>query len=214
MNQEKREERLLRDLEAMESLQAESSILQFTTTGDPPNQYLITFQGRTIRRESSRADVSIEVGQQQCEIRLPYSYPRLPPDIRWTTPIFHPNVSFSGFFKLSDAGIQWRPEWTLDVVCAHLWDVARLATHQADAATNYAALKWLETPEAIVPVDVRSLRDIAQAKNPNIVRYQRKGASQPAPRASAADILYIDENTPLPPLARGDDADTLYIGFD
>jgi ubiquitin-protein ligase len=32
--------------------------------------------------------------------RMPYGYPERPPDIRWLTPILHPNISFSGFLNL------------------------------------------------------------------------------------------------------------------
>ena len=99
-----RRERLATELEAMRALRKTSSILSFESSGDPPDRYTLTFSGRGIcRASSSRSEIEY-VDQHRVEIRLPYSYPQRPPDIRWTTPILHPNISFSGFINVKDIG--------------------------------------------------------------------------------------------------------------
>jgi hypothetical protein len=169
------------------------------------------------------------IEQHRCDVRLPYSYPDSPPDVRWLTLIFHPNVSYSGFLNLREIGLVWDKQLGLDVVCERLWDVARGAAANLEGATNYAARKWYaeQGDQARLPVDRRPLRDRAAPRSENVVRYLRRGAAQPqasaavAPVSASDDVLFIGEDTgsPAPPIRRppvrlaGDD-DVLYIGPD
>jgi len=178
---------------------------------------------------SSRADVQIAT-LHEIELRLPYSYPNRPPDIRWISPIFHPNVSFSGFINLPDVGLPWSADVNLDVVCERLWDVARLAFIDPATATNVAAKNWYEQEcQLALPVDRRPLRDRSTPTGDNTVRYQRRGRPRaPSLNQDDGDILYIGDDAALiapaaalPPVRiarprRGTDPDddVLYIGYD
>ena len=226
MTQNDRHERLVAELEAMRALKKATSILEFEITGEPPDRYSITLRGKGISRDtSSHADVEF-VELHKIDLRLPYSFPRRPPDIRWITPIFHPNISFSGFINLKDVGLPWDQDLGLDIVCERLWDVARLEYMDLTKATNYAAKNWFEDESTLqLPVDHRPLRDQSAPQGGNVIRYQRRGAerlSLPAAR-DAADVFFIGEDTPTPPLPirsapvrrrpRGDD-EGFYIGDD
>jgi len=226
VTQQERSERLAAELEAMRALNKASNILDFEFTGEPPDRYAITFRGKGVSRDTSaHADVEI-VELHQIDVRLPYSYPRRPPDIRWITPIFHPNISFSGFINLKDVGLPWVQDLGLDVVCERLWDVARLHYMDLEKATNYAAKNWFEDESTLqTPVDPRPLRDKAAPQGGNVIQYQRRGGqriSLPAAR-DPQDVLFIGEDTPTPPLptrtaplrrrSLGDD-DVFYIGDD
>ena len=225
MEHDQRENRLRADLATLTALRQCSSIFDFTATGDPPDRYSLTFRGKGIARDASpRSDVEF-VQLHQIDMRLPYSYPSLPPDLRWVTPILHPNVSFSGFIHLRDVGLPWDESVTLDAVCERLWDVARLAYMNLDRATNFAAKNWVEKPSHLtLPVDARILRDKMPPSGANVIRYQRRGTQQPRPPQAGEDVLFIGEDTPVPPLPqhqyhpqrppRGDDDDILYIGDD
>jgi ubiquitin-protein ligase len=222
VNNTTRHERLAADREALQNLQDASTILRLEATGQPPDRYLLTFHGKGRHRDAGTGAV-VEQTQHQCELRLSLSYPQYPPDVRWLTPLFHPNISFSGFIRLDDIGIPWAEDLTLDIVVERLWDVARLAYYDLETAANYVAKRWCqEQPQLSLPADPRPLRDKVTSVNRNIVRYRRLGDQhvQLAPSGQSHDILYIDENTPLPPLpsarseraGRGDDV--LYIGDD
>ncbi|MDP6554783.1 MAG: ubiquitin-conjugating enzyme E2 [Pirellulaceae bacterium] len=226
MTQQERHERLAAELEAMRALKKATSILDFEFTGDPPDRYSITLRGKGISRDTSpRADVEF-VKFHKIDVRLPFSFPRRPPDIRWITPIFHPNISFSGFINLKDVGLPWDQDLGLDVVCERLWDVARLQYMDLSKATNYAAKNWFDDESTLqLPVDDRALRDRTAPQGGNVIRYQRRGderLSLPASR-DAGDVLFIGEDTPTPPLpirsppirhrTEGDD-DLFYIGDD
>lgn len=213
-----RDQRLLADFNALKKLQEASTIFTFEPVGQPPDRYTLTFQGRGITRDnSSRATVAF-IDRHQVELRLSYNYPESPPDIRWLTPIFHPNVSFSGFIQLADIGVPWTPAASLDVVCEQLWEVARGAFVNLDKAVNYPAKEWFETQsEVMLPVDPRPLRDSAVPAAHNIVKYERRPGAVPVP--ASEEVLYIGDEapaTPLPPplprpaVRRNDDV--LYIG--
>lgn len=221
MDDQDREHRLASDLETLKALCECSSIFDFDATGELPDRYSLTFRGRGIARAiSARADVEF-VELHEIDMRLPFSYPKLPPDLRWVTPILHPNVSFSGFIQLRDVGLPWDDSVTLDVVCERLWDVARMAYINIDRATNFSAKSWLEEPDRLaLPIDRRILRDKMPASGINVIRYQRRGGQRPpAPRAGE-EVLFIGDDTPTPPLPRpgrprraddGDDDDILFI---
>jgi ubiquitin-protein ligase len=215
-----RQQRLAADYDALESLRRASTILEFETTGSPPESYSITFRGKGLRRDAGTNEIVYQ-DLHQCELRQTLSYPRHPPDIRWLTPLFHPNISFGGFIRLEDIGLPWTEDLSLDIVCERLWDVARLAYHDVDAAANYAARTWLQQQSGFsLPVDARALRDKVTSANTNVIGYRRKGDQRLAfaqPEADT-DILYIDEDTPIPPVKLGrprrrkDGGDVLFIG--
>lgn len=218
MSSAHRDQRLLADLAALQKLQEASTIFSFEPTGQPPDRYLLTFQGRGIARDnSSRSSVNL-VERHQVELRLSYLYPEGPPDIRWMTPLFHPNVSFSGFVQPAEIGIPWSPSASLDVVCEQLWEVARAAFVNLDKAVNYPAKEWFETQsEMLLPVDPRPLRDSAIPAAHNVVKYERRLGAARSP--AGTEVLYIGDDAPAAPLPpslprpsarRGDDV--LYIG--
>ncbi|MCA9123178.1 MAG: hypothetical protein H6822_00200 [Planctomycetaceae bacterium] len=221
-----REQRLIAELEALRALKKSSTIFDFEASGETPDRYMILFRGKGITRDTS-ANAEIDtVELHKVEIRLPYSYPQRSPDIRWTTPILHPNVSFSGFINVKDIGLPWAQDLGLDVVCERLWDVARLAYMNLDSAANYSAKNWFEDECTIeLPVDPRPLRNKNAPVGSNVIRYQRRGTSrtpvvEPQP---GQDVFYIGEETPTPVLPKPvrrmpsrrpppNDDDVIYIG--
>lgn len=223
MSDQEREERLYEDLEALRSLRKKSTIFDFEMEGDPPERYTVTFRGKGVHLENSEADVQF-VELHKCDIRLPYSYPDRAPDIRWQTPILHPNISFSGFLTFREIDLPWDRAITLDVVCERLWDMVRLAHMNLERASNYRAKQWFEKKNTLrLPVDHRPLRDKVASNSSNVIRYERRGGRKVTlPKAQpAADVFYIgDENaaavrkarTAGPPPLQIDDDDVLYIG--
>jgi ubiquitin-protein ligase len=211
-----RNARLAADLAALEKLREASSILSFEPAGEPPDRYTLTFRGKGLGREGMSTDISV-IELHEVDVRMPYSYPERPPDVRWLTPIVHPNVSFSGFLNLAEIGLPWTEALTLDVLVERLWDVARGAHVNLDKAANFAAKNWYEKECGFdLPVDLRPLKDKAELPVTNVVKYQRRGRGVQL-AGSGVEVMYIDENTPVPPLpprarrGRGGE-DVLYIG--
>jgi len=219
MNGDARDQRLWADFEAMEALRAASTILDFRQVGEPPDRYTVTFHGKGLRRDASTDKVE-QVDSHECEIRLTLSYPQRSPDIRWLTPLFHPNISFGGFIRLRDVGVSWTEDLSLDVICERLWDVARLAYYDLENATSHTAKSWLqEQCHVTLPVDLRPLRDRMSISNSNVIRYKRQDDKRLvlSDAEEENEVLYIDEDTPVPPIQlarreRRSDDDVLYIG--
>ena len=188
--------RLSEDLRTLQALRDESTIFEFVADdGDPADQFTLIFRGKGIRRDRNADEGYEEVGEHRCEIRMGSAYPDQVPDLRWLTPAYHPNITYSGFISLKDLGLPWDKAVGLDVVCERLWDAARLAYFDLDRASNYNAKNWFETEAKLeLPVDVRPLRDGPSEQidaGGNVVRYRRK----------SDEPLSIVENEPS---SRGD----------
>jgi Ubiquitin-conjugating enzyme len=200
MSPNEKTKRAAQDLAALEAIRQASSIFTFQVHGEPAERFIFTFRGAGLQRGTASNGEPERASEHRAEVRLPYAYPQQPPDIRWLTAIFHPNVSFSGFVNLSDINLTWEPGMGLDVVCERLWDCARLADFNLGKAVSFSAKQWIEKQSvSTLPIDARPLRDRAASINRNVVKYRRKG--EPVPAAEQGEILFIDNDTTPVPLA-------------
>jgi ubiquitin-protein ligase len=162
MYQSPRIRRLRNDLAALERLRAESSVFRFSAQGDPPHHYVISFQGRGLWRDRGKVRVS-EI--HRVEIKLGASYPRTMPEIRWITPVYHPNISEIGMVCLGGYGTNWVPSVQLDELCTMLWDMARYHNYDIRSPYNRDSALWVASQTAFLfPIDQRSLRDLRAAQ--------------------------------------------------
>jgi ubiquitin-protein ligase len=151
--------RLQSDLKAMQQLQSESSILHFTAHGDLPEAYTIWFLGRGLMRGENNGPIEIQE-RHEVHVRLGAGYPRMMPEIRWKSPIFHPNISGNGSVCLGGYGTYWVPSLTLDELCHMLWDMVRYENYDETSPYNREAALWTKTQaEHRLPLDARPLRD-------------------------------------------------------
>ncbi len=149
--------RLRSDAAAMEQLAAESSILRYRSTGKPAQRYLIEFLGRSLSRESGKVKVR---ERHEVEIKLGSSYPRTMPELRWLSPIYHPNISEIGLVCLGGYGTHWVPSLHLDALCVMLWDMARYHNYDIRSPYNRDAALWAANQTTFTfPIDARPLRD-------------------------------------------------------
>jgi ubiquitin-protein ligase len=167
--------RLRNDLVAMERLQTESSVFRFRALGKPPQRYLIQFFGRSLFRDRGKVAVR---EFHEVEIKLGASYPRTAPELRWLTPIYHPNISEIGLVCLGAYGTHWVPSLHLDELCVMLWDMARFHNYDIRSPYNRDAALWSANQTSFAfPLDPRPLRD----RRPPAERPQPGGL----PRANA-----------------------------
>ena len=81
------------------------------------------------------------------------------PEIRWITPIYHPNISEIGMVCLGGYGTHWVPSVQLDELCIMLWDMARYHNYDIRSPYNRDAALWVANQTTILfPTDQRPLR--------------------------------------------------------
>lgn len=157
--------RLRSDAAALARLVEESSVLRVHSSGEPPDRYTIEFAGRSLARDDERRIVVRE--RHQVAIKLGASYPRTMPEIRWLTPIYHPNISEVGLVCLGGYGTHWVPSLHLDALLGMLWDMARYQNYDIRSPYNREAALWAAQQSTFkFPLDARPLRDrrIAQGR--------------------------------------------------
>jgi ubiquitin-protein ligase len=163
MHQSPRTRRLRNDLVVLERLRSESSVFRFIAHGDPPHQYMISFNGKGLCRDHGRIEV---FENHRIEIKLGASYPRTVPEIRWITPIYHPNIAENGMVCLGGYGAHWVPSVQLDDLCMILWDMLRYRNFDPESAYNRDAARWTKHQSRFhFPIDGRSLRDRLTERN-------------------------------------------------
>ena len=102
--------------------------------------------------------------EHRVEIKLGASYPRTIPEIRWITPIYHPNISEIGMVCLGGYGTHWVPSVQLDELCNMLWDMARYHNYDIRSPYNREAALWVASQTTFLfPMDSRPLRDLRAA---------------------------------------------------
>jgi len=115
------------------------------------------------------------------EIKLGPSYPRSVPELRWLTPIHHPNISEIGLVCLGGFGTHWVPSIQLDELCAMLWDMARYHNYDIRSPYNRDAALWAAHQTTILfPTDPRPIRDLREAQG-------RLDQAEPPAAINAAD---------------------------
>ena len=150
--------RLNNDLAALERLRDDSTVLTFRATGRPAQQYVIEFHGKSLARHRGKVSVS---DRHVVEIKLGASYPRTMPEIRWVTPIYHPNISEIGMVCLGGYGTHWVPSLNLEELVGMLWDMARYHNYDVRSPYNRDAALWVAGQGVFTfPLDPRPLRDL------------------------------------------------------
>jgi len=152
-------------MRAMQQLQAESSILDFTVPGPmfggPPDVYTVVFHGRGLWVPEGTDEVHVR-SRHEVMIRLGASYPRMMPELAWKTPVFHPNISANGVVCLGGYSTHWVPSLQLDELCTMLWDMIRYENFDIESPYNRQAAQWIKEQNTFAfPVDNRAIRNRA-----------------------------------------------------
>jgi ubiquitin-protein ligase len=175
MHESPRTRRLRNDLAALERLRSESSVFRFSVTGDPPQQYHILFHGKGLCRDRGKVKF---LDHHRVEIKLGASYPRSMPEIRWVTPIYHPNISEIGMVCLGGYGTHWVPSVQLDELCVMLWDMLRYHNYDIRSPYNRESALWTAGQTTFrFPTDARALRDL-RASQGRATSAAEKGAPE------------------------------------
>jgi ubiquitin-protein ligase len=133
--------------------------------GTPPERYQIEYRVRGLRQKD---DDLVVVKSHMVEITLPLSYPKLPPQCRMLTPIFHPNIAPHAIC----IGDHWSPGEPLWSIVARIGELIAYQSYNTKSPLNGEAARWVEGHIDEVPLDPVSMMP--------------EDAPAPAPRPAAA----------------------------
>lgn len=194
--------RLRSDLKVLQELKRESGILDFVGHGSPPEFYTVRFAGRGLARHEETGKIYVST-THEVTIGLGANYPRMLPELRWKTPVFHPNISASGVVCLGGYGTNWAPSLTLDELCVMLWDMLRYANYDTESPYNREAAIWTrEQRDFAFPIDTRPLRDLTAAglrPTPPAEKPVAQVSSPPSvaqPDHAEEEIVFLEPATP------------------
>jgi ubiquitin-protein ligase len=135
--------------------------------GDPPESYQVEYRLRSLRMVNG--DLT-EVTSHLVEIILPGSYPRLPPQCRMLTPIFHPNIAPHAVC----IGDHWTAGESLSSIVARIGEMISYQSYNTKSPLNGEAARWVTENVDRLPLDGVSM-DVEE----------ETGAAAPAARPAA-----------------------------
>jgi len=118
--------------------------------GTPPERYQVEFRIRGLRQKD---DELVVVKSHMVEISLPLNYPRLPPQCRMLTPIFHPNIAPHAIC-IGDHWSSGEPLWS---IVARIGELISYQSYNTKSPLNGEAARWVDGHMDEVPLDPVSM---------------------------------------------------------
>jgi ubiquitin-protein ligase len=123
------------------------------TEGDPPDKYQIRYTCRGVEAINPAGAPTIrEV--HEVSIYLHAEYPLKQPQLKWLTPIFHPNIHATGAVCIG----AWWPAKTLDELILNLGDMIQYKNLDPKDPMNSKAAAWALRNKHRFPIDGRDLK--------------------------------------------------------
>jgi ubiquitin-protein ligase len=149
-----RETRLRNDYERVRDLVNRSEFIHVVATeGSPPEKYLIRFTCRGVEKLSPSGS-AVMSEQHEVSMYLHAEYPLKQPQLKWLTPIFHPNIHVTGAVCIG----AWWPAKTLDELLLTLGEMIQYKNFDPKDPMNSRAATWALRNERLFPVDKRDLK--------------------------------------------------------
>jgi ubiquitin-protein ligase len=149
--------------------------------GDPPEVYRLTYAVKGLIRHAG--DVRAKSGFD-VEIRLPLDYPRVPPQCRMLTPIFHPNIAPHAIC----IGDHWAGGESLVRLTMRIAEMIGYQSYNLKSPLNGEAARWTEENLPKLPIDRTdfALRDVAAGGADGMVKVCQNCGSQKELRPCAS----------------------------
>ena len=149
-----RDTRLRNDYQRIRELVNRSELIHvLATEGDPPEKYLIRFSCRGIEKIAANGN-PVYRNVHEVTIYLHAEYPLKQPQLKWMTPIFHPNIHSTGAVCIG----AWWPAKTLDELLLTLGEMVQYKNLGPKDPMNSRAASWALRHKRMFPVDRRPLK--------------------------------------------------------
>jgi predicted Zn finger-like uncharacterized protein len=165
--------------------------------GDPPERYQVEYRINSLRMTGGELQ---SVQSHLVEITLPRSYPRLPPQCRMLTPVFHPNIAPHAIC----VGDHWGAGESLESIIVRIGEMLAYQSYNVKSPLNGEAARWVEENKHRVPLDTVSLLPEEGASNAGLQTknhkaanvIERAGTSPPASNVAATSSNQMRINCP------------------
>ncbi len=114
--------------------------------GDPPEIYQLRYQVTGLRQKEDGLN---RVDEHLVEITLPLNYPRLPPQCRMLTPVFHPNIAPHAIC----IGDHWNSGESLTSIVARIGELLSYQSYNTKSPLNGEAARWVDQNMQSLPLD-------------------------------------------------------------
>jgi ubiquitin-protein ligase/ribosomal protein S27E len=139
--------RLQADYEKLRAFLAQQPRIRLIQAqGTPPERYQLEFQIKGLREVDEQLQT---VANHMVEISLPLSYPRLPPQCRMLTPVFHPNIAPHAIC-IGDHWSAGEPLWSM---VARIGEMIAYQSYNTKSPLNGEAARWVEANQQQLPLD-------------------------------------------------------------
>jgi len=163
--------------------------------GDPPERYQLEYRIRSLRQVDGELQ---PIKSHIVEITLPRHYPRVAPQCRMLTPVFHPNIAPHAVC----VGDHWSAGESLQTIVTRIGEMLAYQSYNVKSPLNGEAARWAEEHEDRLPLDPVSL--LAEEDSP-----QPAEAHSPQPAAPGSPPQRAESAaapTPAPSAATGTSA--------
>ncbi len=146
--------RLKADADQMRQAFADFPLIKIRSTdGDPPESYVIEYFIKGLERMPGRKD-PIERHYHLAEIRLISDYPRLGPQCKMLTPVFHPNIEPATIC----VGDHWTAGERLVDLVVRIGEMITFQAYNIKSPLDGEAAMWADLHMKELPIDDRNLR--------------------------------------------------------
>jgi len=123
-------------------------------TGDPPEAYQVEYRVKSLEKFPASGPRLRE--WHKVEIRLSADYPRLSPQCRMLTPIFHPNIDADG--NTICIGDHWAAGERLADLIVRIGEMIAYQAYNIKSPLNAEAAMWADLHQSDLPTDPRNLQ--------------------------------------------------------
>ncbi len=149
-----RETRLRNDYQRIIDLVDRSEFIHIAATeGSPPEKYLIRYTCRGVENIAASGR-PVYRDTHEVSVYLHAEYPLKQPQLKWLSPIFHPNIHVTGAVCIG----AWWPAKFLDELLLTLGEMIQYKNYDPKDPMNSKAANWALRNKNLFPIDARELK--------------------------------------------------------
>lgn len=153
--------------------------------GEPPEKYQLEYRIKSLRQVGEELQ---EVKSHIVEINLPRNYPRVSPQCRMLSPVFHPNIAPHAIC----VGDHWSAGESLKSIVMRIGEMLAYQSYNVKSPLNGEAARWVDEHQEELPLDrVSMIVEESRRESPEADDDAPAAAPAPVPRA-------VERPTPAP----------------